>query len=235
MFKYDDNGFDVGKVSTNFLSQVQSQASTVSKWRLRNIAYLGDSITAFAIHVNKYSALTGSVALNYGVGGTRIASSNSGDTTSFVSRYTGMTNDADMVIVMGGTNDFGTGVALMGAMTDRVPTTFYGAMHLLCVGLLTKYPKKPIIFMTPLHRSGDDGARNGLTLKDFRNTIIEVYTYYSIPVLDSYAESGIDSVVNTNNYFSDGLHPNTVGGYKLASYMYDKLEKFYDEYYVNNI
>ena len=234
LMKYDSNGFDAGKVSTNFLAQIQTTSSTVSKWRLKTIAYLGDSITAFAIHVNKYSALTGSVALNYGVGGTRIASSSAGDTTSFVARYSSMSDAADMVIVLGGTNDYGTGNALMGSMSDRVTTTFYGAMHLLCQGLLTKYPKKPIIFMTPLHRGSDDTPRNGLILKDFRNTIIEVCTYYSIPVLDCYAESGIDAVINVNNYFSDGLHPSTVGGYKIASYMYDKLEKFYDEYYVNN-
>ncbi len=38
-----------------------------------------------------------------------------------------MDNDADIIIVFGGTNDFGNGDAPFGEMSDRTPYTFYGA------------------------------------------------------------------------------------------------------------
>ena len=49
-----------------------------------------------------------------------------------------MADDADIITVMGGTNDVRLGVPL-GKMEDRTPNTFYGALHTLMQGLYTKY------------------------------------------------------------------------------------------------
>lgn len=40
-----------------------------------------------------------------------------------------MDNDADIIIVFGGTNDFGNGDAPFGEMSDRTPYTFYGRIN----------------------------------------------------------------------------------------------------------
>ena len=239
--KYDSVGFDVAKISPHLATLISQSQVSNSLWKGKTIAFLGDSITAFAKHVNKYALLTGSTALNYGVGGTRITSTSLSDTTSFIARYSSM-SDADMVIVFGGTNDFGTGTPAFGLFSDRVVTTYYGALHLLCQGLLTKYPRKPIIFMTPIHRVSEYDVNfapttntwTAKTLKEYVQAIKDVCAFYSIPVLDSYSESGLDVTINGTYYFADGLHPTDFGGYKLASYMYPKLELIYNEYYVNN-
>ena len=243
--KFDENGLDSSELSDHFKSLIPS-AFDLSFWSGKKIAYLGDSLTEFHKYVDKYTSLTSSTALNYGIGGTCIGSINTGITNSFVARYTEMDNTADMVIVFGGTNDF-TNPVPFGTFSDRIVNSFYGALHLLCVVLLTKYPRKPIVFMTPLHRAGTTPEYNqttkvantnswtGKTLKEYVNAIKDVCQYYSIPVLDSYSESGIDVEVNTSYYFTDGLHQTTAGGNKLASYMYPRLEKIYDEYYKNNL
>lgn len=49
-----------------------------------------------------------------------------------------MSDDADMVIVFGGTNDFGTEIPL-GTMSDCIQSTFYGALHVLLTSLINKY------------------------------------------------------------------------------------------------
>ena len=51
-----------------------------------------------------------------------------------------MIPDADIVVVFGGTNDFGWGDAPLGTMEDRREDTFYGAYHLLLQKLIDRYP-----------------------------------------------------------------------------------------------
>jgi len=239
------DGFDVAKLSASFLSKVGSavSTSTISDWKGKLIGYLGDSITFFGLYVNALSNLQVSSPVNYGVGGTTISLASTTDTTSFVTRYLDMRNDLDMVVVFGGTNDWGHSSGIFGVFTDRTNTTFYGAIHLLIQGLLTKYPQKPIVFVTPLHRADEfdpvtfvrrTNNSTGKTLLDYVNAIKEVTAFYSIPVIDAYSESGLDAIVNNAAFFADGLHPTTFGSKKLASYFYLKLEKIYKEYYVLN-
>ena len=62
---------------------------------------------------------------------------------------------------------------------------------------------------------------NGIrkTLTDYRNAIIEVCDFYSIPVLDLYTLSGI-SPENENqveNLMPDRLHPNTKGNLEILA------------------
>ena len=96
----------------------------------------------------------------YGISGTRFAKQITPSETPsfdkyFVSRVDEMV-DADGVVVFGGTNDFGHGDAPIGTPSDRAPDTFYGACHTLFSKLVEKYPGKPIVIMTPLHRATED-------------------------------------------------------------------------------
>ena len=59
-------------------------------------------------------------------------------------RYKTMDPDADIIVVFGGTNDFGHGDAPLGEMSDRTVDTFYGALHTLYTSLITRYPEAPI-------------------------------------------------------------------------------------------
>lgn len=208
------------------------------------INFLGDSITEGAgasAPENKFTMLIEreyeAICQNYGIGGTRVArqhtpSIDERHDRDFCSRVSEMDADADIVVVFGGTNDFGHGDAPLGTMSDRTPDTFYGALHTLYISLLEKYSESPIVVMTPLHRLNEDNPRGDGNkprdvgnLKTYVDVIREVAEYYSLPVLDLYKESGLQPKVPIINekYFADGLHPNDEGhkviAKKIASFL----------------
>ena len=209
----------------------------------KKINFLGDSITEGAAVADKENNIywrrvgiqEGAIVRGYGISGTRIAkkrvpSNIARHDLDFIKRADEMDPDADVIVVFGGTNDFGHGDAPIGKFTDRTEYTFYGALHVLCNKLIEKYPAAQIVFMTPLHRLSEDNMinENGqpleTNLEGFRNIIIEVARYYSIPVLDLWAISGLQPKVDVikQTYMRDGLHPNDLGHKMIA----DKLIGF---------
>ena len=199
------------------------------------INFLGDSITEGAgtsSHDKMFTMLIereyGAICQNYGIGGTRIARQKTPTEEKwdrdFISRVPEMDNDADIVVVFGGTNDFGHGDAPLGTMSDRTPYTFYGALHCLYTALTEKYPDVPVVILTPLHRLNEDSPKGDNkpepvgTLKEYVNIIREVAEYYSFPVLDLFKESGLQPKVPViqQKYIPDGLHPNDDGNAILA-------------------
>lgn len=201
------------------------------------INFLGDSITegcgtsgpehTFCMVIEReYEA----ICQNYGIAGTRIArqhspSDNPRFDIDFCSRVADMDADADIVVVFGGTNDFGHGDAPLGTMSDRTPDTFYGALHTLYTSLIEKYPESQIVVLTPLHRINENNPRGEGnkpydvgTLKNYVEIIREVAEYYSLPILDLYKVSGLqpELPVIEQKYVPYGLHPNDEGHKILA-------------------
>ncbi|MFU0827863.1 MAG: SGNH-hydro domain-containing protein [Lachnoclostridium sp.] len=206
----------------------------------KTINFLGDSITEGVgasedkyRYVDQIAAMTGAVCRNYGVSGTRISQQPDPSPSEcldwdydFLSRAKTML-DADVVVVFGGTNDFGHGYAPIGKMEDRSQKTFYGALHCLFTYLMERFPKAQLVVMTPLHRDnennpmGDGGNRKTVATGVLRDYVVaerEVAEYYSIPVLDLYAVSGIQPAVKINRelYLPDGLHPSDLGHRLIA-------------------
>lgn len=204
--------------------------------------FLGDSITEGCGTTGKDKVFhqvlarkTGmKIARNYGIGGTRIAdqkntAADSQWNHSFCERFPSMDDDASLIVVFGGTNDFGHGDAPLGNMSDRTPNTFYGACHYLFEGLIKKYPTATVVVMTPIHRCSEEVTVNerGLRtapLKEYVRIIKEVAEYYALPLLDLWSVSGIQPRVETNKklYCPDGLHPNDIGHELIAG----RLEGF---------
>lgn len=162
----------------------------------------------------------------YGISGSRFADQKNPDPDLpqdryFASRIDEM-EDADGVVVFGGTNDFGHGDAPLGTPSDRTPKTFYGACHDLFERLIKKFPGKPIVIMTPLHRTEEDDIRTKdgieVTLQTYVDIIREVAEFYSLPVCDMYKNSGLQPRVDIikEKYIPDGLHPNDAGHVILA-------------------
>lgn len=201
------------------------------------INFLGDSITegvgtSSGEHrfVDLIAKRYGAVCRNYGISGTRIARQyHPSEVESFdryyPSRVAEMDPDADAVVVFGGTNDFGHGDAPIGTMDDRTDGTFYGGLHVLFTSLIEKYPAAKIVVLTPMHRCNEDNPRGDGnkpqdvgTLKDYVMIIRQVAEYYSLPVLDLFASSGIQPKVEImkERYMPDGLHPNDAGNEVLA-------------------
>ena len=201
------------------------------------INFLGDSITEgvgtsceVCRYVNVIAAQYGAVCRNYGISGTRIARQRKPSDCPdfdkyFASRVDGMNPDADVIVVFGGTNDFGHGDAPIGTMADRTVDTFYGGLHVLYTSLIEKYPEALIVVLTPTHRWNEDNPRGDGnkpedvgTLKEYVDIIREVAEFYSLPVLDLFAVSGIQPrvAVMKERYMPDGLHPNDAGNAVLA-------------------
>ena len=204
------------------------------------VNFLGDSITQGSgasnnkyCFVEQFKKITKvKKANNYGIGGTRIARKTVPSAEpiydhDFVERYVEMDRDADIVVVFGGTNDFGHGDAKIGTFESRDVHTFYGACHTLMCGLSEMYVGKPIVFITPLHRETENQKdQNGHILKEYVKVIKEVAEYYSIPVLDLYAMSGIQPQIPVvkERLMPDGLHPNDAGHLILAQRVKGFLE-----------
>lgn len=211
------------------------------------INFLGDSITE-GVGTSGKEAIFHAVlknlaglkeARNYGISGTRFAlqkgtqkrpKDDYADINSFCERYGMMDEDADIIVVFGGTNDYGHGDADLGDLFDQTPDTFCGACHYLFRGLIKKYLGKPIIIMTPLHRIGErnipeikESGKYG-TLKEYVSIIREIAEYYSLPILDLYANSGLQPEISEiqDSYIPDGLHPNDEGHIVIAK----KLKAF---------
>lgn len=194
--------------------------------------FLGDSQTEVNNHKNKIycdwvkEILGLSKANNYGISGTTIAKKNASDNTAMCVRYANMDSNADLICVMGGVNDRWFNCQL-GNFGDTDPITFYGAMETLCDGLLTKYPGKTIIFITPTEQNNNgcnSANKTGYTATDFANAMKRVCAKYSIPVFDANTCSGIYPLNQANAaiYTTDKLHLNNKGHEVLGN----KLSKF---------
>lgn len=208
----------------------------------KKICFLGDSITEGVgascpenVYWQVFGRQTGALVQGYGVSGSRITpqpgvTAYEGCEEYFGLRAARMEPDADVVVVFGGTNDFGHGNAPLGSMEDRDNTSFYGALHVLCQQLLTKYPTGEIVLMTPLHRCSEDdrineiGVRNVTPLSGYAQAIREVAAYYGLPMLDLFHTSGIQPRLDVNReaLAPDGLHPNDAGHARIAQ----RLEGF---------
>ena len=160
----------------------------------------------------------------YGINGSTIALNGDGTDgrNAICERYSDMTNDADIIIVSAGTNDFEYAWSPIGDINSDAHTTFYGALKALCNGLINKYPNKVICFTTPIKRAqpfenGNGGTytpdnvmttpfsknKYGKTLGDYADIIKEVCGYYSIPVLDLYRESLLNPHITAQQYLFD--------------------------------
>lgn len=201
----------------------------------KTILFLGDSITQGCGastpengYVSVFQRLSHAHVVNYGISGTRIArqknlSENSDFDQNFLQRADTMQPNADVVVVFGGTNDFGHGDADLGDFQSRSEYTFYGAMHQLCEKLLNRYPDATIVFLTPLHRLNEDDTVTSIGLPTvplcrYVAAIQEVAGFYGLPVLDLFHTSGLQPKVPAiqARFMPDGLHPSDAGAERLA-------------------
>lgn len=211
----------------------------------KTVVFLGDSITEGhgasvpekTGYVSVFGLLSGAKVINYGISGTRIArqkkpSEKSKYDDDFNMRAERMPAGADLVVVFGGTNDFGHGDAPFGEFSDKTEYTFCGALHVLFNKLINKFPEAKIIVITPLHRLGENDSVNdaGVNCKplcEYVAAIKRAAEYYSLPVLDLWAESGLQPNVEIikEKFMPDGLHPSDAGARIIAEKLYNFTKK----------
>lgn len=143
--------------------------------------------------------------------------------------------DQELLTVMGGTNDWAQDYPL-GTPDSVDVSTFYGALNVMYERLQTRLPTCRIVAMTPPYGelidlssrpTWADGATNahGLTIRDYAEAVRDAAKRWGIPVADVNADEGVNPV-NLDLYRKDDggrLHPNIVGGQRVASVICGKL------------
>ena len=204
------------------------------------INFLGDSITEGLYSTSKeksYVSLVGSLlnaeVNNYGRCCARLTIrpkefDNDGQPNIWLSSLVpSMDKTADLVVVFGGTNDYGRTNAPLGEMGDKTLHTVYGAIDYLINELLKSFKKEQILFVLPLYREdenqefGDNVSNYRGPLSKIRTAIQETCDKYDIRYLDIKDKVGI---AEKNPLLQDGLHPNDEGHALIAKLISDYIK-----------
>ena len=206
----------------------------------KTVAFLGDSITAanlYGLYTRRFAEISGATITNYGVGGKCYAS---GEIAGQADSLTGTEN---VVVMMGGTNDFNqskvigdlyseSGGSLV-ATTDT--TTLCGGLHQAIQAIYAKCPTAQVVIITPPQKSsGWTKNLAGKYLFEYADAIKKVAQLYAIPVVDQFANCGINPVMSamkTAYFNNDGTHPNTTYHMLLAEWLYNAIATWVKEPY----
>ena len=209
------------------------------------IACLGDSITAAANLENEenyqqyaYPArlkelLGAQEVYNLGIGGSSIGRYWA---DAYVDRYQEIPEDADIIIVMGGTNDgFCVSDKEFGNLDERAYRTFCGDLDELMRGLRENYPDADIFFVTPLPNVLHDYLMSErdylLPQQNFVDVILTLSKEYDYKVIDLYNSNILDShdVDIVTDYVPDGVHANQEGYQIMAEHFAAQLIQYYED------
>lgn len=217
--------------------------------RVKKIACLGDSITfgsgaggvngwQYHRYVHEWCILNGieTTIVNLGIGGTTVSNGSNRNANAFCTRLDTVPEDADVLIIWGGTNDYGHNTPL-GNMESTDTKTFYGAYKYLLNWLAEHRPNTRLLMLTPLKRYYRSSAntdfvdaqkvRNGKghLLPDYVQAVRELAADYCIPCVDLFSESGLNPSLEVvrQNFMPDGLHPNAEGNKRIYPKILAKL------------
>lgn len=202
----------------------------------KKVVFYGDSITAqnkFPVIVKEYYGMK---AVNMGVGGSTIFYRSNSDMSSDT-RINNIPSDADIVMIMGGTNDWGKiqieDELIYSNGFDR--TKFKGAIAYIVQHIQAQCPNAKIIWCTTIGGQNETRATSSPTIqylpqKDmfgqsgytFRNAEIEVCNILGIEVCDTWSCG-----INGNNAYimiGDTVHPTDAGAKLIANYIIGYLK-----------
>jgi len=167
--------------------KTQAQENPAQELAGKKIGVIGDSYVRnhkdpreYTWHY-KFAQKHGMEYFNYGKNGNSIAYSNDRWGKGLYLRYGYMADSLDYVLVIAGHNDSYKldSIGGIGVFKER--------MHILCKGLINKYPTAKIFFFT--RWICDDFA--GSDSEKVVDAMIEVCGLYSIPIFDCARKSGI--------------------------------------------
>lgn len=218
--------------------------------KTKKIACLGDSITEghqangwpWHRYIDSWCKSNGinSIVTNLGIGGTSVCTSSyvSDRLKPFVNRLDTIPADADVVVIFGGTNDWGNS-AILGNISDTGTSSFYGAYKYILEWLAINRPNAKVMTMTPLKRyyrgngttwvnAQTTPNNRGNTLPEYVRAVKEVSEMYAIPCVDLHNESGLNPVLESvrNRFIGDGLHPTAEGNKKMYPVILNKMRPF---------
>lgn len=207
--------FGVGSaLPASYRGAGNADASLVKTWANKKWAMSGDSIVAqnlWAPTARDYMRVASYT--NWGVSGSKMEDVLTGRSSA---NFTGLS----VYGISSGTNNFGAQSPIGTASDAAGAATLWGAMLQNYNTILGWNPSLRFFMMTPLHR-GDEFNLNGagapaISLRAYRDAIIEFGHRYGIPVYDQYSRSGIGPATFTTYMKQDdgfaSLHPNATGG-----------------------
>ena len=139
--------------------------------------------------------------------------------------------DTDILIIYASANDISGSVEL-GSIDDGDETHFYYAYALMIRKIIKRIPNAKIFVCTPhnfynKYENADYPYKNNqnLTILDYCKVIKDIAAIYGIPVIDVNGLSGISTLTITKD-LGDQVHPNNIGGQKIANVIINTLIRF---------
>ena len=213
---------DVGVVLTvigaNSLLQINFTFLTMPKgrqWDGKKAVLIGDSITEIysGTWINEVKEITGlDIVANYGVNGQVLRTMADSLT---VENMTGI----DLVLCLGGVNDWHHGSSTLGTPSDTsTANTIYGAVKNIVEKVYAANPNAFIVFATPFntgkYTTGPEyGATNanGLSIKNIDLAMLDACGDLGIPCFSTRQKSGVNNL-NLATMTIDNIHPSSFGG-----------------------
>lgn len=177
------------------------------------VAALGDSITYPYSYASVIDGCPNVTVSNFGVPGSQVAGP---DATSYLNRCKGIKGNPDLILVMGGTNDycaFATLAKDIGALDSTDTNTFCGAYNKMIKTLRANNPRSRIILMTPtMGRAVDYKNIYGYTLKNYADATKLIAVYNGLHCIDLYNNENCNFADPKNSdLLVDPIHPSTKG------------------------
>lgn len=149
--------------------------------------------------------------INYGHNGVAFSHTSTVNSSIAFENVVSTYEKGDIIIIAGGTNDFGTNVKL---------DDFSLAVSKVFSYIKNNNPNSIIIIMTPLHRNGESSNEIGLSLSQYSEILIQKAIEYGFIVVngfDFFFDPNKEE--DRNKYALDGLHLNNEGHKLLADFI----------------
>jgi hypothetical protein len=204
----------------------------ISNWSGKKTSSFGDSLTAQQQWQPAIATELGLLHTAYGVGGRLISGASGMCQDAAVNT---LPSDSDLVLVLGGTNDWAQSVVL-GVPSSTNTEEFYGALNQMCEKLTTRLPTAVICLLTTPYGELPGRVTDliwatahtnnaGLTTRDYAEAIRVAGKRWGMPVIDL-SDCGWNSINLTNFMQNDGgwIHPNATGGERMARVAIGRLK-----------
>ena len=215
---------DTGKM----VGYTESAFTKSHKFYRKKVVAMGDSVTNGQTWFDGAESYFGYRPVNKGVAGSTVSTVGSNGFCTDT-RIATIPEDTELLLLMGGINDWISNVPLGDKSITNVDTaTFYGAVNVLCQKLIARIPNAKIICMGatfgiyPNASTFDvsTGIYNnlGLCSLDYGQAFVDMCHLNGIEGFVIGYECGWNTINYTTYIDYDGayLHPNAVGGARMA-------------------
>jgi len=174
------------------------------------ITAIGDSITYPYSYADVFNSMPEYQVKNFAACGTQVAGK---EDHSFVNRTKLLYLDSDIILIMGGTNDFCGYMYVnnpIGTIEDDGIETFCGAYNTMIKNLKQHNPMSKIVLLTPIKRVDETYINDyGFRLVDYVNAVMAIAKHNDLKCIDLYNDPACD--FTQNGLLIDGLHPSRDG------------------------